>query len=111
MTFNEITNRWFSIKDFSFKGIIDEYNPDKVFAFATSAIRSATNGKKFVTEVKRKTGLTVKIIGERLARAVELRVAQRARIVFDPAWLRIDLRDFLLSKTDDLAVGIEHQCA
>jgi len=45
-----------------YKKVIDRYKPDNVYAFATSAIRSATNGKKFVDEVKAKTGINVKVI-------------------------------------------------
>lgn len=61
----------------SFKGIIEEYKPDKTFAFATSAIRSATNGGKFVEEVKDKTGIKVKVIsGAKEAELICLGVRQ-----------------------------------
>jgi exopolyphosphatase/guanosine-5'-triphosphate,3'-diphosphate pyrophosphatase len=42
--------------------IICKYNPGKIVAYATSGIRSAKNGKKFVAEVKRETGLKIQVI-------------------------------------------------
>ncbi len=53
-----------------YKKVIDRYKPEKVFAFATSAIRSATNGKKFVQEIRERTGIRVKVISG--AREAEL---------------------------------------
>jgi len=45
-----------------FAGIIKEYGVDRVAGFATSAIRSATNGKLFITEIYRHTDLRIKTI-------------------------------------------------
>ena len=45
-----------------YRHVIDNYNPDKIVAHATSAIRSAENGNKFVKAVKEKTGIEVKVI-------------------------------------------------
>ena len=45
-----------------YKEIIDKFNPEKIFAYATSAIRSAENGEKFVETAKIKTGINIKII-------------------------------------------------
>ena len=42
--------------------ILAGYRPEKIVAYATSAIRSAKNGKKFIAAVKKKTGLSVQII-------------------------------------------------
>lgn len=42
---------------------VERYNPQRIFAFATEAVRSAENGPAFVEEVKNRTGLTVEIIG------------------------------------------------
>jgi exopolyphosphatase/guanosine-5'-triphosphate,3'-diphosphate pyrophosphatase len=54
-----------------FKDPIDQYKVKKVFAFATSAIRSSINGKEFVKEVKATTGITIKIIsGDEEARLI-----------------------------------------
>lgn len=37
-------------------------SPDKIFAFATEAVRSAKNGDEFVRKVKAETGLTVDVM-------------------------------------------------
>ena len=42
--------------------IIRKHNPDRVLAFATSAIRSSVNGEAFVVEAGKKAGLDVKVI-------------------------------------------------
>jgi exopolyphosphatase/guanosine-5'-triphosphate,3'-diphosphate pyrophosphatase len=41
---------------------IDKFNVDKIYAFATSAIRSAKNGKDLVKKIEAETGIDVKII-------------------------------------------------
>lgn len=41
---------------------IDSFKVDKIYAFATSAIRSAKNGKEFVKKIKAETGINIKII-------------------------------------------------
>jgi exopolyphosphatase/guanosine-5'-triphosphate,3'-diphosphate pyrophosphatase len=41
---------------------IEEYDVKQVFAFATSAIRSAINGVDFIKKVKEKTGIEIKVI-------------------------------------------------
>ena len=43
-------------------GIITEYKCDQTFAFATSGIRSTSNGQNFVAEVKDELGLEISII-------------------------------------------------
>ena len=45
-----------------YKETISNYNVEKVFAFATSAIRTATNGIEFTEKVKQETGFEVEII-------------------------------------------------
>ncbi len=42
---------------------VKKFNPQRIFAFATEAVRSAKNGSAFVEEVKNRTGITVEIIG------------------------------------------------
>lgn len=42
---------------------VKKFSPQRIFAFATEAVRSAKNGSAFVDEVKNRTGLTVEIIG------------------------------------------------
>lgn len=42
--------------------IIEHYNCEKTLAFATSGIRSTSNGAEFVSEVKSELGLEIKVI-------------------------------------------------
>lgn len=52
---------------------IQSHQVDKVFAFATSAIRGAVNGNEFVYEVKKETGIEVEVIsGDREADLIYL---------------------------------------
>src|SRR5690554_3968973 len=44
---------------------ISEYQVESIFCFATSAIRSATNGAEFVKKVKQELGLTIRVIPDR----------------------------------------------
>lgn len=46
----------------AFKSLLDLYQVDGVKAYATSAMRSATNSKAIVNEVKRETGIKIEII-------------------------------------------------
>lgn len=56
---------------------IEEFKADKIFAFATSAIRDAENGLKFSAEVLKKTGITVNTIsGEKEAELIYYGVKQ-----------------------------------
>ena len=41
---------------------VKKYDPQRIFAFATEAVRSAKNGSEFVGEVKKRTSLTIEII-------------------------------------------------
>ncbi|MEN2281982.1 exopolyphosphatase [Algoriphagus sp. SE2] len=45
-----------------FKNLIDGEHIDQVFAFATSAVRNAENGKEFVRKVKEDIGITIEVI-------------------------------------------------
>ena len=56
---------------------ITEYNSDKIYAFATSAIRGARNGEQFINMVKQKLGIDVEVItGEKEAELVYYGVKQ-----------------------------------
>lgn len=44
------------------KKLIDSRKADKVFAFATSAIRGAANAQAFIQEAKEKTGIEIRVI-------------------------------------------------
>lgn len=53
------------------KATSEEYKVEKIFAFATSAIRSASNGKEFVAKAKEKTGIDIQVIsGDREAELI-----------------------------------------
>lgn len=45
-----------------FKNLIDGEQIDRIFAFATSAVRNAKNGQDFVQEVKSRIGIDIKVI-------------------------------------------------
>jgi exopolyphosphatase/guanosine-5'-triphosphate,3'-diphosphate pyrophosphatase len=45
-----------------FKNLIDGEHIDQVFAFATSAVRSAENGSEFVSKVKTELGIHINVI-------------------------------------------------
>ena len=50
---------------------LNNYKPEKIFAFATSAVRSAKNGNDFAAEIKKQTGINVNIIsGEKEAELI-----------------------------------------
>lgn len=56
---------------------IEEYQVDRTLAFATSAIRSASNGVDFVTKVKTELGLYIEVIdGDKEAELIYLGVKQ-----------------------------------
>ncbi|MGE0637022.1 MAG: phosphatase [Bacteroidia bacterium] len=59
----------------------NKYSTTKIFAFATSAVRSAKNGNEFVAEIKKKTGIEVNIIsGEKEAELIYAGVRQALAI-------------------------------
>jgi exopolyphosphatase/guanosine-5'-triphosphate,3'-diphosphate pyrophosphatase len=41
---------------------IKKYGADKIFAFATSAIRSSLNGTEFIRDIRQQTGIKIKVI-------------------------------------------------
>lgn len=60
---------------------IDRFQVDEVLAFATSAIRSAKNGKEFVRKVKAETGIEIEIIsGDREAELIYFGVRKALEI-------------------------------
>jgi len=55
----------------SFSETIQQYKAERVSAIATSALRSASNGKDFINEVKTKTGISIETInGDREAQYI-----------------------------------------
>lgn len=64
---------------------ISEYQVESIFCFATSAIRSATNGADFVKRVKQELGLTIRVIpGDEEAQTIFDGVKQVIPIGEDP---------------------------
>ena len=54
-----------------FKNLIEGENIDQIFAFATSAVRNATNGPEFVKKVKEELGIQIHVIsGEEEAQLI-----------------------------------------
>ena len=84
-----IHNNWIAPRPFRrgintllhYQKLILKHKPDKVVAYATSAIRSAENGNNFIKAVKAETGLNVKVItGENEAELIYLGVRQCIRL-------------------------------
>jgi exopolyphosphatase/guanosine-5'-triphosphate,3'-diphosphate pyrophosphatase len=61
----------------AFEEKIRQYAPDRVVAYATSAIRGASNGHNFIRAAQRETGITIEVIqGSREAELIYLGVRQ-----------------------------------
>ncbi len=68
-----------------------KYQADKIYAFATSAIRGASNGDDFVNRIKNKTGINIQVIsGDREAELIYLGVRSAVQMS-DKASLIIDI--------------------
>jgi exopolyphosphatase / guanosine-5'-triphosphate,3'-diphosphate pyrophosphatase len=60
-----------------YKEVIDQYQPDEIYSFATSAIRSAENGNDFVEAAFNQSGIKIDVIsGEREAELICFGVRQ-----------------------------------
>ncbi len=86
--------------------IIDEYNVDKTFAFATSAIRSADNGMEFVRVAKEKTGIEVQVIsGDKEAELIYYGVRSAVKMTNETS-LIIDIgggsTEFIIANKDQI---------
>lgn len=54
-----------------YRSVIDTYKPDTILGFATSAVRSASNGLLFLQTLKEETGITIEVIsGDREAELI-----------------------------------------
>lgn len=89
-----------------YKTLITDMKAEQVFAFATSAIRSAENGKKFIEAVKKETGLVVSIIsGGREAEFIYEGVRQ-AVAIGDRVSLILDIgggsNEFIIANSADI---------
>lgn len=61
----------------SFKATLDQYKVNHIKAFGTAALRTASNGNKFIDRIKDETGIQIKLIpGDEEARLIHLGVIQ-----------------------------------
>jgi len=64
-----------------FQKIISEKAIDKVKAFGTAALRTASNGKEFIQDVNKKIGISIELIsGDEEARLIHLGVLQAVKL-------------------------------
>jgi len=74
-----------------YKLVLDDYNVEKVFAFATSAIRSASNGNDFVSTAKQKAAIDIQVIsGDKEAELIYYGVRSAVKMTNDTS-LIIDI--------------------
>lgn len=67
------------------KRTLDEHGVTKIYAFATSAIRSSDNGPEFVKEALKRTGIEIQVIsGEREAELIYYGVKAAVRLGKEP---------------------------
>ncbi|MFK7970857.1 MAG: hypothetical protein AB8F95_10840 [Bacteroidia bacterium] len=75
-----------------FKKVVDAAGVTTVLAFATSAIRSATNGRQFVSEAYEKTGIRIRVInGNEEASLIHEGVKNGVRLPKDQPVLLVDI--------------------
>jgi len=64
-----------------YSAVLKKYKPEKTVTYATSAIRSARNGKKFIAAVKKETGIKIQVIsGAREAEFIYYGVRQSVQM-------------------------------
>lgn len=74
------------------KKLIDTKKANKVLAFATSAIRSASNGKEFIRQAKKESGINIRIInGNEEASLIYEGVKNGLQLPFDEDCLIVDI--------------------
>lgn len=88
------------------KKTIEKFGAERIVAFATSAIRSASNGKEFIQTAKEKTGIDVQIIsGEREAELIYYGVRSAVEMHNSPS-LIIDIgggsTEFIIANKNEI---------
>jgi len=74
------------------KVLADKYNVSQINAFATSAVRSATNKHEFITFLKAKTGLEINVIsGEEEATLIYYGVQKAVKGINNASYLIMDI--------------------
>lgn len=86
---------------------IKRFSCEKIFAFATSAIREASNGKQFVLEAKQKLGLDIQVIsGDKEAELIYYGVRDAVRMDAEDRSLIIDIgggsTEFIIATKDKI---------
>jgi exopolyphosphatase/guanosine-5'-triphosphate,3'-diphosphate pyrophosphatase len=89
-----------------YKLVLDDYNVEKVFAFATSAIRSASNGNEFVTIAKQKANIDIQVIsGDKEAELIYYGVRSAVKMTNETS-LIIDIgggsTEFIIANNDQI---------
>ena len=70
----------------NYASTIKQWEAEKILAFATSAVRNASNGKDFTAIIKTKTGIEIQIIdGDREAELISIGVRQAVKLSEDPS--------------------------
>ena len=85
---------------------IHEYKAEKIFAYATSAVRSARNGEQFVKMIRQRFEIDVEIInGEREAELIYFGVKQAVKLT-DEKILILDIgggsNEFIIADQDNI---------
>ena len=88
------------------KQSIEKYNVDKVFAFATSAIRGASNGKEFVIKAKQEIDIDIQVIsGDREAELIYYGIRDAVKMNHETS-LIIDIgggsTEFIIANKDQI---------
>jgi exopolyphosphatase/guanosine-5'-triphosphate,3'-diphosphate pyrophosphatase len=89
-----------------YKLVLDDYGVEKVFAFATSAIRSASNGNEFVAIAKLKANIDIQVIsGDKEAELIYYGVRSAVKMT-DKTSLIIDIgggsTEFIIANKDQV---------
>lgn len=79
---------------------------DKIFAFATSAVRDAKNGKEFAESIRQRFGIDVSIIsGEREAELISKGIRE-SMFIYDETVLMMDIgggsNEFIITKSNQI---------
>ncbi|MBK7183122.1 MAG: phosphatase [Bacteroidetes bacterium] len=89
-----------------YKLVLDDYGVEKVFAFATSAIRSASNGNEFVAIAKLKANIDIQVIsGDKEAELIYYGVRSAVKMTNETS-LIIDIgggsTEFIIANKDQV---------
>src|SRR6185436_2240370 len=91
----------------NFSDILQKSKPDKVYAYATAAIRNAENGNDFIQTAKEKTGIEIQLIdGQREAELIYSGVRQAVKLT-DEKVLIMDIGggsvEFIIANNNEIS--------